>query len=139
MAATVTDVRVKQRPFLVTILAILLMIWGAILVAGGFGLLFFSWWTEFGKYYEIAGLTGPLAGLVTILVGLLYIGIFLGLWRMRFWAWILAVIASFAWLIGTANSLSTTNPAWLGLVISILFIVYLFLILGRFRGKPVTA
>ncbi len=135
--STVTTVQIKHRPILVSLLAIVLVIWGILLVIGGLGLLFFSWWTQFGHNYEIAGLTGPLAGLVTVIVGLIYIGLYLGLWRMRLWAWVVALLVSLGWVIGTGTTLTSGSPSWAGFIISILILVYLFVVLKYFRGMHV--
>ena len=139
MSAQVTDVRIKRRPFLVSLLAFIIAIWGILLVLGGLGILLFSWWTDFGNSYEIFGIGAPWSGLISIVVGLIYLGITMGLWRMRFWAWIIAVLVTLGWVASTGYSITSSDPHWVGLIISVLILIYLFVIVGRFRGVAIQA
>ena len=139
MSAQVTDVRVKRRPFLISLLAVIVGIWGLLLILGGLGILLFSWWTEFGNTYEIFGVGAPWSGLISIVLGLIYIGILTGLWRMRFWAWIVAVLVTITWVVDTGYTLTTSSPEWVGFIIALLIMIYLFVVVGRFRGVVVRA
>ncbi len=132
-----TDVRIRRRRPLVSILAIILGIWAILLILNGILLLLTSWWTSYGSDYEIFGLTGALAGIVTLIVGLIYLGLTIGLWRVRFWAWIIAFIVTIGWVVDAAYSLSSSSPRWGGLIVSILLLIYIFLVRRDFRGTVV--
>jgi len=97
---------------------------GAVVLNGAL-LLTTSWWTSYGNWYEVFGLTGIDAGLATLVLGLVYLGLAFAIARGRAWAWALALVFTVAWVADAGYSLTSGSPHWLGLFASILLLFYL--------------
>ncbi|MFW9805042.1 MAG: hypothetical protein ACFFFC_20510 [Candidatus Thorarchaeota archaeon] len=96
-----------ERPLGVMIIAIL-QILGALALIGG-GTLFF-----------VIPFWGALVGAIMVLLGIFFLWVGLGLWNMKSWAWMWAMIVN---IIGAILNLYSTT--WIGLIINIIIIVYL--------------
>ncbi len=96
-----------DRPLGVTILAILQILGGLLAFVGGMVILvlpFFGW------------LIGP----IIIILGIFDLVIGWGLWAMKSWAWMTAIILN---IIGIILGIPTQD--WFGIIISIIIILYL--------------
>ena len=114
-----------SRPIGVAILAILVMIAGVLLILLGIGTLLLS--TAFAlSGFGLFGLGGTILGAVFLVFGLIFLGVGLGLWHLRPWAWWLAVIVSVLSIVG-----SISTP--IAIVLPLLLLIYLVLVRHHFR------
>ena len=103
-----------ERPLGVTILAILEILGGILSIIGGFGLV------------TLAMLMGPLGflfmivGGLTLLLGIIALIIGWGLWSLKSWAWMAALIINLINLI-----LNILSGGYLSAVINLIIIIYL--------------
>lgn len=96
-----------ERPLGVMIIAILQILGALALIAGG--ALFFA-----------IPFIGAVVGAIMVLLGIFFLWVGLGLWNMKSWAWMWAMIVN---IIGAILNLYSTT--WIGLIINIIIIVYL--------------
>jgi hypothetical protein len=96
-----------ERPLGVMILAILQILGALGIILTGVALF-------------IIPFLGVVLGGIAILIGLFFLWIGLGLWNMKGWAWMWAMIMN---IIGAIINLYGQN--WFGLIINIVIIVYL--------------
>lgn len=120
-----------KRPIGVAILAILSGLAGIIEILGGMALLGVAAiggaaLVSAGIPAWIAGLVGVL-GAVLLLLGLVTFAVALGLWRMRGWAWWVAIIVNVISIV--INALIGT---WFGIPIPLIIIIYLLVIRDKF-------
>jgi hypothetical protein len=103
-----------ERPLGVTILAVLEIIGGILSIIGGFGVV------------TLAMLLGPLGflfmilGAITLLLGIIALVIGWGLWSLKSWAWMAALIINLINLI-----LNVLSAGWLPAIINLIIIIYL--------------
>ncbi|MGA7923034.1 MAG: hypothetical protein WCA77_03565 [Thermoplasmata archaeon] len=114
-----------SRPILVAILAILLGIIGILYVVGGlFVLLAFGAGTLTGIFPGF-GLSGALLGAVIFIVGLIFIAVALGLWRLHTWALVLAVLVLIVEIAGSIlGKAYNTTDGLIVLIVLILLLLY---------------
>jgi hypothetical protein len=117
-----------NRPLGVTLIAIVVMVFGA--VAALFGLLGML----SGFAIGLMGFPGGagfafLAGFVGLVLGLVYICAGIGLWNLNPWAWWLAFLAG---IIGFVFALG--SPVWM--VVWALVVGYLFIVRAHFGTLP---
>ncbi len=120
-----------RRPLGVSILAVLVGIYGVVLILGGLLLLVGSVALSalgFGPHF--LGLVGVLAGAVVLIVGLIILGVALGLWHLRLWALVLALIVTFVELLGYAVG---GNFVSFGFIFSLIIFVYLIAVHRHFH------
>ena len=103
-----------DRPLGVTILAILNIIGGLFSLLGAFG--FFA----IAALDPFFGVIWMLLGAILALLGLLNLVVGWGLWALKSWAWMLALIINLINLI-----LNALGQAWLGAIINLIVIIYL--------------
>lgn len=72
------------------------------------------------------GILGTALGIVFLILALIFIGVGLGLWHLRPWAWWLAIIVLIFSIVG-----SLADPV--GLVIPLILLIYLLLVRQHFR------
>ena len=96
-----------ERPLGVAILAILNWLQALLLLVGGVIVLALPFF-------------GVILGAVAILVGLFLFYIGLGLWNMRGWAWMWAMLVNILGLI-----INFAGSQWIALAINVIIIVYL--------------
>jgi hypothetical protein len=130
--SAVVDVRV--RPVLVSLFVFFVAIWAILVIIGGIGILIFGWWTSFGSNFTIFGLTGLAAGAAAILYGIILFCLMGGLWRMRFWAWLITFIVVIIWFFDAVAAAVSGNIEWFSLIITALLVVYMFVIRKHFRS-----
>lgn len=116
----------QSRPIGVAILAILVILVGAIFLLGAMGLFLLAGFAAFRGLPTFFGLGGAILGAVFLIFSLIFIGVGLGLWHLRGWAWWLAVIVLLLFIIG-----SFADPV--GLVIPLILLIYLILVRHHFR------
>jgi hypothetical protein len=114
----------------VAILAILVGIFGFVWIVGGVlilaGAAAFSY---LGLSSGFAGLSGYVLGAVVLIVGLIILGVALGLWHLRMWALVLALIVTFLELVsyGLAGAFAS-----LGFILALIIFVYLIAVHRHF-------
>ncbi len=113
-----------SRPIGVAILAILLVLVGVLVFLGALAVLFIS--TISLPVIPTFGLVGDVVGIIGLVIALIIIGVGLGLWHLRSWAWWLAVIVMVLFIIGSFSS-----P--LSAVLPLLLLIYLILVRHHFR------
>lgn len=114
------------RPIGVAILAILVVLVGVFFLVGGLGLLLLAGFALFRGLPTFFGLGGAILGLVLLIFALVFIGVGLGLWHLRSWAWWLAIIVLVISILGSLADLA-------GLVIPLILLIYLLLVRHHFR------
>jgi len=114
------------RPIGVAILAILTVLVGVFILLGGLLFLVLPvFMVGFGIPLPF-GLAVGVVGGIAVLIGLLWIAVGLGLWRLRSWAWWLAVIVMVLSLFSAASTLSLA-------IVPLLILIYLILVRKHFR------
>lgn len=103
-----------DRPLGVTILAVLEIIVGLLGLFSGFTLI------TVGAMLPFFGAFAALLGAVALFIGLLDVIIGWGLWSLKSWAWMVALIVNIINLI-----LNAVQFAWLGAIINLIIILYL--------------
>lgn len=114
-----------HRPIGVAILAILVVLVGVVLLIPAILLLLLSGFAGLAGL-PLFGLVGAVAGIVLLIVALIWIGVGLGLWHLRSWAWWLAVIVMVLTIIGLLAA-----PVFA--ILPILILVYLVLVRQHFH------
>jgi len=114
-----------HRPIGVAILAILVMLGGILLILVAILVLFLAGASYLGGL-AFFGLAGTIVGGVFLIFGLIFLGVGLGLWHLRPWAWWLAVIVMVLSIFGSLSSPIT-------LVLPLLLLVYLVVVRRHFR------
>ena len=115
-----------SRPIGVAILAILIVLLGAIFLLGAIGLFAFAGFAVIRALPNFFGLAGAFLGAILLILALLFIGVGLGLWHLRSWAWWLAIIVLIISIVGGLG-----DPV--GLVIPLILLIYLILVRQHFR------
>lgn len=115
-----------KRPLGVSILAILAGLAGIIGILGGVAIMALSGAAAFAGYGILAGL-GAALGVLILLLGVITLVYAIGLWRMRGWAWWLAMIVG---VISIVIGIVTSN--WISVGINLIIIIYLFVVRGHF-------
>ncbi len=113
----------RSRPIGVAILIVLL---GAIFLLGAIGLYLLAGFSAFTGLPTFFGLGGALLGTVFLILALVFIGVGLGLWHLRPWAWWLAIIVLLLSIVGSLADLA-------GVVIPLILLIYLLLVRHHFR------
>ncbi len=114
-----------SRPLGVAILAILVVLVGVILLFGAIALFLLSTSFAFAGLPTF-GLAGSILALILLIFALLWIGVGLGLWHLRSWAWWLAVIVMILSILGGIAALPS-------IVIPLIILIYLLLVRDHFR------
>jgi hypothetical protein len=115
-----------SRPIGVAILAILIVLVGVIFLLGAVSLLAFTGFAALRALPTFFGLAGAVLGAVLLVLALIFIGVGLGLWHLRSWAWWLAIIVLVVSIVG-----SLADPV--GLIIPLILLIYLVLVRQHFR------
>ncbi len=116
----------RSRPIGVAILAILVILVGAIFLLGAIALFFIAPLAVFRGLPTFFGLAGAVLGAIFLIFALVFIGVGLGLWHLRSWAWWLAIIVLILAIVGSLGDLA-------GLVIPLILLIYLLLVRHHFR------
>jgi len=119
----------------VAILAILAFIAGLVTFIGGLGVLLVfgvGAVATFGGL--IPGLSGVASGVAIVILGLITMGVAVGIWRLRMWAWWVMVILMLANI-----AFAAVAQNWLGLVLPVIIFLYLLAVRGSFRAAAPAA
>ncbi len=123
--------RYPTRPLGVTVLAILIGVFGFLLLVSGALLLVGAHGVALlGLPRTLFGLGGPIAGFLALIVGLILLGLALGLWNLRMWAYVLALVFVIFELIsfGLGGGVLT-----IGFLFLLFLLVYLLVVARFFR------
>ena len=102
----------RTRPLGITIIAIIMAILGIFDIVGGVMIL--------GSYSTL--------GIITLIIGVLYLILAWGLWTLQTWAFwgtvILAVLTIINSIIGLGHGVPATG--WVSLILAVIVLVYMF-------------
>lgn len=122
----------RSRPLGVAILAFLVGLVGFVYFVAGLVLaLGFSFGYVFGVAGGVFGLSAGVVGIVFMILGLITVGVAVGLWHLRLWALILALLVTFIVLVSDALAGRFIS---FGFIFSLLIFVYLLAVSRHFRG-----
>jgi hypothetical protein len=116
-------------PLGVAILAVLVGIFGFFILILGLLLMFAAAGVALGGLgvTSVFGMTGAIAGLIVLVVGIVILGVAVGLWNQELWALVLAILVLI--FFGVVDFIASS---WLGLVIVVLLLVYLVAVARHF-------
>jgi len=110
----------KQRPGGITILAVLLVIGGVLSILAGLGLMALSSTVAAGSGYT-------LFGLLTLVLGIIDLGLAVGLWTLQPWAYwgtivieVINIVLTLILMLGSYGSSITS------LIIPVIVVIYMF-------------
>ena len=104
----------RERPFGVTIIAILAILGGIGSILLGFIVL-------------IIPILGIILGGILIIIGLAYFAVAYGLWNGGSWAWILTIlISALGIVVGLVSIMIGTGGSLLFIIVNVIIIYYLF-------------
>ncbi len=108
------------RPLGVTVLAVLAGIIGALGLFGGLVAVRYSGAAEAlaGGQAGVGSIVA-LAGLLTIVLGILYLAFAVGAWRLRPWAWWLGMLAAVAGIVLVVVDISAGSQDTVGAVVDV--------------------
>ena len=116
-----------SRPLGVAILSVLVGIYGFLVILGG---LFVVIGVAVSPLVSLPiGSAGIALGFIVLIIGLIILGVAVGLWRLRMWALVLALIVTFIELLiyGLADRFLTV-----GFILSLIVLVYLIAVHRHF-------
>jgi hypothetical protein len=132
---TTTPAPVSGRPLGVAILAILLGLFGVLTLVGGLLVVVLS---NHGLVFGATNLfdvSGTLLGIVLVLLGLIELGVAVGLWHLRMWALVVAVLVLLVDLFGPVVSLAlgkAGTASLIGIIIPLILLIYLIAVRRHF-------
>jgi hypothetical protein len=118
-----------SRPLGVAILAVLVGIYGFLVFIAGLLVLAGVAVSRFLEVAKFSGVSGLITGIVVIIIGLIIMGVAVGLWHLRMWALVLALIVTFIDLILYALA---GNYISLGFILALIVFVYLIAVHRHF-------
>lgn len=124
----------KYRPLPITIVFYLLLVFSLVLIIGGFLQLIGNPLGYLNLNLTAFGLTGPEAGATFVVIGIVLILFTRGLGLMRLWAWWLITLFMFAYWGGALYFAYTGTYQWIGLIVPVIVIGYMFMVHRYFRG-----
>jgi uncharacterized membrane protein len=125
-----------SRPLGVAIIAILLGLYGLLTFIGGLFIVVFSNYGIDVTGSTQFGVTGTILGAVLVILGLIELGVAVGLWHLRMWALVLAVLVLLVDLASPIYNLVTgrgIGVGLLGFVIALILLIYLIAVRRHFR------
>ncbi len=117
-----------SRPLGVSILAILVGLYGVLLILAGIFALAGGAVLGALTGFHFAGLSLLAIGAIVLILGIIVLASALGLWHLRLWALILALIVTFLQVVSFA-----ITSEFLGLVIALIIFVYLLAVHRHFH------
>jgi hypothetical protein len=130
--ATYTPPPPKTRPLGVAILAVLIGIYGFIVFLLGLLLAVGTSLTSYlggASPLHALGVSGVVAGLIFVVIGLIILGLAVGLWHLRMWALVLTVLFLVLEIIldGLAGAYIS-----LGFIVAVILLIYLLAVSSHF-------
>jgi hypothetical protein len=125
-----------SRPFGVALIAILLGLYGFLTSIGGLLVLVLSNYGLVLSGNYLFGLTGYLVGLVLVVLGLIELGVAVGLWHLRTWALVLAVLVLLFDIASPVVSIAAgkgVGGSALGFIVALILLIYLIAVRKHFR------
>src|SRR5216684_6995398 len=121
-----------KRPIGVAIIAILSFLAGLVEILGGVALLGLAALGATAGAGFLAAFAGIIGGVLLIL-GLITLAVAIGLWRMRSWAWWIALIVNLLSIV-----LSIGTASYIGVIFPLIIVIYLIVIRDKFGigGRP---
>lgn len=122
----------RSRPLGVAILAVLIGIYGFLVFLAGLLLAVGSAALQSisgSSPFHVLGVSGVVAGLIILVIGLIVLGLAVGLWHLRMWALVLTILFLLFEVVvyGLAGAFVT-----FGFIVSILLLIYLVAVSGHF-------
>jgi hypothetical protein len=120
-----------SRPLGVAILAVLVGIFGVLLILGGVLILAGVGAAAYlGVPTGIVGIGGAIVGVIVLIIGLIVLGLALGLWHLRMWALVLTILFVLFELVtyGLAGSFVS-----LGFILALILFIYLIAVRHHFQ------
>ncbi len=115
-----------MRPIGVSILAILIILFGVLLaLLGILGLIGGAFLSAYG--FGLLGSVTLVASALILVIGIIMIVAGLGLWRLRMWAWVLSIIVLVLVLLQQALFYNICS-----LLVALVLLIYLLLIRNEF-------
>jgi hypothetical protein len=102
--------------FFVTVVGLLLLVFGTHLVLGGVGAV------------QVFGLSGAIGGLIVLIIGLIILAVAVGLWNQELWALVLAILVLLFY-----GVVEFASGSWISLLIVVVLLVYLFAVSRHFN------
>jgi hypothetical protein len=136
MAQPAYSAPVPGRPLGVAIIAILLGLFGFFTVIGGLLIIVLQ---DYGLNLggqNLYGVTGILLGLLLVVLGIIELAVASGLWGLRMWALVLAVLVLLFEVLGPLISIALNKTgigAIIGIIIPLLLLIYLVAVRRHFR------
>ena len=124
------------RPLGVALIAFLLGVFGFFTFVGGILIAVLKYYGLNLGGSNLYGVSGLTLGLVLIVLGLIELGVATGLWRLRMWALVVAVLVLLFEVVGPLISIAENRAgdgAVLGIVIPLLLLIYLIAVRRHFR------
>jgi hypothetical protein len=127
----------KRLPLGVAVLAVLVGIFGAIVLAGGLFVIAAALFHAATSGSAAAFGTGILSGLITLVIGAIILAVAFGLWGQELWAFVLALIAVGAaviWFVGLPlyHGEGISSIANVPAVVSVVLFIYLLAVHDAF-------
>jgi len=124
-------------PIGVAVLAVLVGLFGAFLLLGGLVVALVALFHVAAGGWTASLGTGALAGLITLLIGAIILGVAFGLWDQELWAFVLALItvgAAVVWFIALPlyNGGSLASVVNVPAIISGVLLIYLLAVSDHF-------
>ena len=124
---------VPGRPLGVAIISILLGLYGIFTVLAGILIVVLSNYSVSLGGSSFYGFTGTLLGVVLIVLGLIILGVAVGLWDLRMWALVLAILVLLIEIVGPFISLAEGKSiSLLGPIVELLLLIYLVAVRRHF-------
>lgn len=83
--------------------------------------------------FGVLAALGAALGVIVLLIGLVTLAVAIGLWRMRSWAWWVAIIVN-----AISILINVASVQWTGLIFPVIIVLYLVVIRDKFGigGRP---
>ncbi len=117
----------RERPTGVTVIAVLMMLTGLLLLLGAIAVIAVAFWTSgWGDSGDFFGPLYGLFGVIMLVIGIAYMGLAIGLLRLKPWARSVArVLAVFGLLSALLSVLAGDPTSILSLVFNVIIVWYL--------------
>jgi len=129
-------VPVPRRPLGLAIIAFLLGLFGFFTLLGGILIVVLANYSVSIGGSNLFGVTGGWLGVVLVVLGLVEMAVASGLWHLRMWALVVAVLVLLFTVLGPLISISLGRAgigSVIGIIIPLLLLIYLVAVRRHFR------